>query len=340
MTVKKKTQREHYVPRSYLERFTYDGDHLYVFDKFSKEIRPANKRDVAQERYFYDIPLEAIKPDVAARLNRDPQLEEKALGALESSFTDSYNAVLKVADNQPLSNEHRKTMALCVSVQFLRTRTTRNRLTEAYEKGTEALLNTALRMASRLANTDHADKLKAEVKKYDKQRAAILHGSFMWDSKLVSQLAATLYHHIWFVGVNTTPQPLFTSDHPVVTQSAMKPAPLSAKKSDNEIEVLIELDSGIAGFGSPGVEVIFPLTPNKVLVALDRVYFKQYAELEGVPVRLHPSAVERYNRLQVLQSYRQVYCSANSLELAYRVCDEHPELCSPNRESTKVNIHE
>jgi hypothetical protein len=341
MVKEKKTQREHYVPQSYLERFTFGGKRLYVFDKFSKEARTASIRDVAQERYFYDIPLDAIKPDAAnPHKEHDPQLEEKALCALESSFADAYNAVLKIPETHSLSKEHRRAMALCVTVQFLRTRTARNWMTEFYEKGTEAILNTALKIASALANTDHAEKLKAVVEKYNKPKAAILHGSFMWNPELVSKLAATLYHHIWLVCVNETSKPLYTSDHPVVMQSEVKPAPPTASQSGEGIGVLVEFDSGLPGFGSRGVEIMFPLTPDRVLVALDRAHFTQFAELGYTSARLHPSAVERYNRLQVLQSYRQVFCSTDSFELARKICDEHPEVCSPNRDTVEVNLYD
>lgn len=231
-------------------------------------------------------------------------------------------------------------MALCVTVQHLRTRSARDMMTKFHEKGTEAILNTALKLASSLGNTDHAGRLKPVVKKYDKQKGAILHGSFMWDPNLVSKLAAILYHHIWIVCVNETPQRLYTSDNPVVTQSAIKPAPPRVSQSSDGIEVLIEIDSGLPGFGSRGVEVIFPLTPDRVLVALDRAHFKQHMKLELGPLRLHPSDVERYNRLQVLQSHRQVFCSTDSFDLARKVCDEHPEECSPNRDTVEVNLYE
>jgi hypothetical protein len=195
-------------------------------------------------------------------------------------------------------------------------------------------------MASALANTDHADKLKVVVEKYNKPKSAILHGSFMWNPELVSKLAATLYHHIWLVCVNETSQPLYTSDHPVVMRSEVKPAPTTTSQPGEGIEVLVEFDSGLPGFGSRGVEVIFPLTPTKVLVALDRAHFTQFVELEYTSARLHPSAVEQYNRLQVLQSYRQVFCSTDSFELARKVCGEHPEVCSPNRDTVEVNFYD
>ena len=338
MAKEKQTQREHYVPQSYLRRFTFDGKLLHVFDKFSQAGRVANTKDVAQERYFYDIPLNAIKPGAAnPHKEHDSQLEEKALCELESSFTDAYNAVLKIPETHSLLAEHRKKMALCVTVQYLRTRTARNWMIEFYEKGTEAILNTVLKMASALANTDHADKLKVVVEKYNKPMAAILHGSFMWNPELVSKLAATLYHQIWLVCVNETSQPLYTSDHPVVTQSQLRQAPPTASQPG---EVLVESDSGLPAFGSRGVEVMFPLTPDRMFVALDREHFEQIAEFEYTSARLHPSAVERYNRLQILQSYRQVFCSTDSFELARKVCAEHPEVCSPNRDTVEVNFYE
>jgi len=47
--------KQHYVPQLHLERFTTNGEKLYVYDKFSKKSLPANKRDIAEENYFYNI---------------------------------------------------------------------------------------------------------------------------------------------------------------------------------------------------------------------------------------------------------------------------------------------
>ncbi len=43
-----------------------------------------------------------------------------------------------------------------------------------------------------------------------------------------------------------------------------------------------------------------------------------------------------YNSLQVFQSYRQVYCSSNSFELALRICKERPYVRDLDRKRVEI----
>lgn len=49
------TKYQHYVPRSYLKHFTYDGHHLYVFKIAERKIWNADIETVGGENYFYDF---------------------------------------------------------------------------------------------------------------------------------------------------------------------------------------------------------------------------------------------------------------------------------------------
>ncbi len=62
MSTKKK---QHFVPQLHLARFTYDGDLLHVYDKLTRKTFIRNKRDVAEENGFYNIPNELITADLA-----------------------------------------------------------------------------------------------------------------------------------------------------------------------------------------------------------------------------------------------------------------------------------
>ena len=92
---KKSVKQQHYVPRVYLRRFTIDGERLYVYDKIKDEIRgPENIKNVAQERFFYDLPVDTIPS------NLDPQAEEKALSELEGQFHIAIEAALRVVEGK------------------------------------------------------------------------------------------------------------------------------------------------------------------------------------------------------------------------------------------------
>jgi Protein of unknown function (DUF4238) len=66
-------KKQHYVPQTYLRRFTADGERLYVFDKLQQDptrrIRRNSVRDIAHEDDFYDIAPEVLEP--SARLGHN-----------------------------------------------------------------------------------------------------------------------------------------------------------------------------------------------------------------------------------------------------------------------------
>jgi len=64
----------------------------------------------------------------------------------------------------------------------------------------------------------------------------------------------------------------------------------------------------------------FPLAPDLVLVMLERAKYSNCASLDGrLRDMLHPTDLEFYNGLQVLQSHRQVYSSDPDFDLAARI---------------------
>jgi hypothetical protein len=55
------TKRQHTVPRCYLARFCKDGQTIKAFDKTTRKSFSTNIMNVAQQRYFYDIPAELLE---------------------------------------------------------------------------------------------------------------------------------------------------------------------------------------------------------------------------------------------------------------------------------------
>lgn len=78
-------KKRHYVPQSYLRRFTQDEEHLFVFDKISKQVRPAHVKDIAEQRYFNRIPAEAIPQEMLDQ-GIDVDMAEKKLSRIESEY--------------------------------------------------------------------------------------------------------------------------------------------------------------------------------------------------------------------------------------------------------------
>jgi len=328
----KSVKRQHYVPRFYLKRFTVDDKRLYIYDKFKCEVRgPESIENVAQERYFYDLPPDTIPPD--ADVNQDLQLEEKALASLESDFNTAIDAALRVANGGEADLNERLRMAQFVTMQVLRTRAFRNQLVEDMTKLQEATLETLLKLVAPTIATE----FRATVT-YNKNSASMLHAKFMWDVDLIAKIAAGLYHHLWFIGVNKTDVPLYTSDNPVVLRSHKLDASTSidANAGPGLTLASIELQSKVPGLLSEGVEIVFPLAPTCALFMLERTFFAQMEPNQGRAFSMTIDAVQQCNAQQVLQSERQVYSTSNDFSLARSICGVHPEGCNPQIDSAKL----
>jgi hypothetical protein len=167
-------------------------------------------------------------------------------------------------------------------------------------------------------------KIDAKVKvSIDEDFVPAAHAKMMFSSELLDQLVPFLVDCIWRVGVNDTTQPLYTSDNPVIKNAHLaEVAPLAN------------------GWLSPGVEIVFPLSSKLVLFLEGKELYRATKSqviqnigenLDGNLVPLQADHVLHYNSLQVLHSYRQIYCESDNFSLARKVCDEHPDICDPDR---------
>ena len=69
--MEQKTKKQHYVPQCYLKAWSFsDKEQIYVYDRITDSIRINSVRDVAAERYFYDInPYELLPEAQIAKLH-------------------------------------------------------------------------------------------------------------------------------------------------------------------------------------------------------------------------------------------------------------------------------
>ena len=178
---------EHYVPRFYLRGFTYDSERLYFFDKSTLTQNPANVRNVASERGFYDFPEDDEQPLDAplASSDQDPdcptiasnsKLTDDALTAFDRSASEALQQFLQhVKHAQPLDSTHKRAMALYVAIQYLRTPETRRALVEATVKAQTAFVETHLGISL----AEHNLRLK-----YKEASVSLLHADSLLNLKL------------------------------------------------------------------------------------------------------------------------------------------------------------
>jgi hypothetical protein len=302
-----RVKTQHYVPRSYLTRFTCDGRSLFVFDKIQGRTFQTGIANVACENYFYDLP-----EDDVTEIEVDPQAVEKLLAQIEGGFTRAVGALLEAVAKRKrrvIKRSQKRAMAYFLTIQLLRTRDHRNLIAESLEKMGEALL---------LKTSDYSpDDFRVVA---DDEWVALFQSQFMFSPEARQSFMRALCNHIWFIGVNESEQPLYTSDSPVVRR---------AHYSDS-----LRSFSGIA---SPGIEIAFPLNPRCVLVLCERTAFKHFRRFDCKVMSLNQDNVTYYNSLQVYQSWRQIYCPSDKLDLAESICSEHPEICAPERNRLQVD---
>lgn len=305
-----KVKRQHYVPKFYLRRFAEDDSQLFVFDKFTRTSFRSTITKVATERYFYDFLGESVGGKA------DQQLVESAFSSLEADFANTLDDLLaSVDDTGGFRQEAKPTLAFLLKTQSFRTPEFRRTFIEMMETTAQHILdNMTGQHDSELGSSD-----EYRVR-FNETTAPLVHAMLIFNPQLHKAFVATLLEHIWFVGLNQTAQAFYTSDNPVVRRPHRKDPFVS-----------------YAGFGSEGIEIAFPLTPKHVLVLCERTFFRQFADLDCSSLVLNAENVIYYNSLQVSQSYRRVYSIRNQFALAQMICDQNPEVCSPDRTRVEVN---
>lgn len=190
----------------------------------------------------------------------------------------------------------------------MRTRSFRSQLLELATK--------AQNLADELFDYPGAPRHEFEVKP---GHESLYHARFMLDRKVLADGAERLRRHIWMLGVNKTGVPLYTSDSPI----ARKAHVLDFKKS-------------YLGIDARGVELNVPLSPEHLLILLERSHHAPEEKYDGRVIDLDERRVVSCNRRQVTQSTRQVFARSNGFADAARLCTRYPEICHPDRPYVQV----
>ena len=178
----------HYIPQFYLRRFTDDNGRLWAWDKQADRIFPTAPGSIAAATQFYR--LTQYEAD-----GHDPLTMEKQLSELEGGvalITDEWLEQLKMMaplERLPIPRINRRTVALHLAVQILRTADTREIL-------------------SALMEVEHG----IPVGERDLREA---HTELIWDQCVVEFFAKRFRQSIWVFARSHSPTPLITSDNPI-----------------------------------------------------------------------------------------------------------------------------
>jgi hypothetical protein len=207
-------------------------------------------------------------------------------------------------------------MAQFVAIQELRTPTARQEAVAITELATTIsffnhLGETAPEVAAKIENPIEALKVRLS-----RDRWPCAHAMILMDVPLIEEMAEILLRHVWVVAKNPTPSSNYTSDHPIVRRSHVQHPVLKMR-----------------GLTSPGIQIVYPLSPQHSLNILERTFWKHLEpfHLGVLPRPMNEEAVRFDNAAQVGESRRFVYCRDNDFGLARELCERCPELRDPER---------
>ncbi len=294
-------KKQHYVPQSYLSRFADEGS-LYVFDKALNKVFPSNIRDIANDKYFYDV------PEIDAQVGED-QAIEKFFRPFETAAAIAISNILNSLEKNRFCRIHpeqRIDISIYLALQSLRTIESRETMLQISE---------TLYKESFLAYLD-AKRPDIKLSRHefdvciDKNKHSAHHALTILDGDLRDELATIIHDHYWVILKNETSQFFYTSDNPLVKYGHLNHPVFT-----------------LSGFKSPGIEISFPITTQYILVIGEKTAFPFLKKHDGKLQYIKDiENVTYYNHLQVKYSYRQIFSKNKDFNLAISMLKETPEL--------------
>ena len=222
-------KREHYVPQFYLKAFSADDSepyNLFCYDMAEDSMFRSSTRNIAQSSYFYDL--------------SEKQALEDLFGDMESVFAQVHEKIIQSQRISTLTPDEKYVMAYFISHQHIRTRKFRDIVKQASEHILEVV------------DEEKGDKEARRTV----EAGTTEEGAKHWQAQLMSNslrgFADLLIQMNWFLFVNETDYPLWTSDHPIAIFNPMNP------ESDPE-----------KGIKQRGTKIHVPLSDAVVLALYD-----------------------------------------------------------------------
>ena len=202
-----KTKKQHYVPQSYLRRFSPDGTHVFVFDKVLRRSFSQAIKSVAQENCFYDVPQNDGS-------QWDEQEAEKMLAEVDGITNEAIATLLDTFEEQEIPRDLRYTIAYSIVMQSARTPTARDTM-----RGIMHGLRDHMVQDAESQEWDGLADIYRSAFTMGKKNEAYHHVLGMTDLDSILPAVTALLNCVWTVGVNVSSAPLITSDNPVNTSS-------------------------------------------------------------------------------------------------------------------------
>lgn len=319
----KKTKKQHYVPRCYLENFAVPGTYqINVYDKQCMSSRINSINDIASENYFYDIKFSnVLKEDLIKELNgigvsiddldNEQYIEHFLAETIEGDLSKLLSTIInKVKSVTPwyiqncffISEEQKINLSVCLAVQYIRTKSVR-----------EGMLESSDCMQQVLEDMNASQELKDSMK-ITKEDLKLIHGKMIFDTDNLFDMVKSFSSLVWILGINKTSKHFYTTDNPIGTKAHISHPFLS-----------------MGGLNSPGVEVFFPISPEIILIMYDGEYHKEIKTKDRTYwIISEEDNVDYYNSLLVMRSHRCIFSDKGDFSLIEEMVRKKPMLFENN----------
>lgn len=313
-------KKEHYVPQGYLEKWCIESSNqVHVFDKEKDKQRINHIKDVASERYFYDLNLEGVFSEQEikfynlegldlSKIDDEQYIENYFANNIENIFKKSLEQIIfrvRKMNTWEINNcffikpEQVFSFSILLALQYIRVKRVRNSIKE---------ITNLLEQALKDKNTS-----QEVIDKYgsvSENELKYIHGKMIFDNEVILDVANTFSYHIWILIKNKTTQPFFTSDNPIGT----------AEHAHNPYV-------SMSGISSKGVEVYFPLSPDLMLVMFEKTYHHNISSKNYRIIEVdEQDIIAYYNSQCVINSSRCVFSQTYDFSIIEEMKAKRPDV--------------
>ena len=320
----KEKKKQHFVPRSYLERWAIPGKYqVYVYNKQQKKSYPASIYDVASERYFYDIDFTGIFTEEDLRKfgfsQCDPKhaddeqyIENLFADEVEDDFKNRFGRIInRVYKMSPweikhcyfLSEVDKFHLSFHLALQYIRVKSIRNNIVDS----NDCLMQVLEDMGASEKTIDRYTVPKSQL--------PYIHGKLILNGEEINNLSQSFFSLTWILQVNRTSHPFYTSDSPIGTEEHLHHPCVS-----------------MAGLRSRGVEVYFPISPQLMLLMFDGEYHVEFQEHDRRVIELdNPQVVKYCNSRCILHSDSCIFSNNNDFSVINEMIAKNPNVLNQPR---------
>lgn len=357
-----KVKRQHYVPQSYLERWSRKdkSNQVFVFDKEQKRSFSSSIKGVASSNYFYDFPseLQAHKEEIFKKAEEEnlpldvielllnEQAIEKSLSDIEGIVGVILTKAIKKLDDvsafpevyinryKIFSSEDRDILAYYIALQYARTeeiRMSMEEMSQKFYKEWSWLI---------MQNLDKVKKDKGAVTKVGKEKISDLQDAIdnkTWTKDSYNIELDPVYtkvQHLSMIFELAQQISKYLYSYKWLISRNFTTQPFFT--SDNPVVKKANMNHPFysGGFQSKGMEVHFPLSNCYTLTMHEPSYLQEKNPelMQMYILDATEQNVMYFNDIQVKHATNQLFCSENKFEMALKRIKESPEIAKKSRE--------